>query len=74
MYQGVKILPKMCTSKTSKISINSIKIDQDSQRQLFYSFLETKRVIIRLNSRYCFPIVDFQIEKVPAVVIFHRLK
>ena len=24
------------------------------QRELFYSFLETMRVIIRLNSRYCF--------------------
>ena len=27
--------------------------------ELFYSFLETICVIIRLNSRYCFSIVDF---------------
>ena len=30
------------------------------QRELFYSFLEAILVIIRLNSRYCFPIVDFR--------------
>ena len=30
------------------------------QRELFYSVLETVSVIIRLNSRYCFLIVDFR--------------
>ena len=30
------------------------------QRELFYSFLETLRVIIHLNSRYWFLIVDFR--------------
>ena len=29
------------------------------QRELFYSFLETKSVIMHLNSRHCFPVVDF---------------
>ena len=31
-----------------------------SQRELFYSVLENIRVIIRLNRRYCFPILDFR--------------
>ena len=35
------------------------------QRQLFYSFLMTIHVIIRLNSLYCFPIVDFWQKKFP---------
>ena len=36
------------------------------QRELFYSFLETIRVIIRLNSRYYCPSCWLPIEKVPA--------
>ena len=28
--------------------------------KILYSFLKTVRVIIRLNSRYCFTIVDFR--------------
>ena len=31
-----------------------------NQRELCCSFLETTRAIIRLNSRYCSPIVDFR--------------
>ena len=38
------------------------------QWELLYSFLETISVIIRLNSSYCFPIVD-PTEKVPAASI-----
>ena len=33
---------------------------QTMQHELFHSFLETIHVIIRLKSRYCFPIVDFR--------------
>ena len=35
------------------------------QRELFYSGLETICVIIRLSSRYCFPIVDFDRKTFP---------
>ena len=41
---------------------------QSCQRELFYSFLEKIRVIIRLNSRYCGPYCWLPIEKVPTMV------
>ena len=49
----------MCNLMTS----NSMKIlssDFALHRELFYLCLETIRAIIRLNSRYCFPIVNFR--------------
>ena len=41
------------------ISLKKIKGHSAYQRELVQSLLETIRVIIRLNNRYYFPIVDF---------------
>ena len=45
-----------CLVLSPKANLNLISC----QRELFYSVLETIRVIIRLNSHYCFPVVDFR--------------
>ena len=51
------------------ISISS-KIHHSKQRELFYSFWETIRVIIHLNSHYCFPYCWLPIKKFPLIINF----
>ena len=42
------------------------------QWELFDSFLETIHVIIHLNNRFCFPIVDFRQKKFPLKEMLHK--
>ena len=50
--------PKSEINKDLQLSFSNgytTQVRTEIQRELFYSFLETIRVIIRLNSRYCCP-------------------
>ena len=55
---------KLIWNKLTQEKFRAIEIHADSAG-LFYSFGGTIRVIIRLNSRYCYPIVDFRQKKFP---------
>ena len=54
-------LLKVALSKVldPNIEMNRKSRPVDGQQELFYSFLETIHVFIRLNSRYCFPVFNF---------------
>ena len=64
--------PRVChvvyvTTGNLIFHLNNDNPNISQQRELFYSFLETIRAIIRLNSYYCYQIVDL-IENVPAEI------
>ena len=54
------LMERYMQSSANYLLLLRCSMNEWSQWELFYSFLETILFIIRLNSRYCFPIVDFR--------------